>query len=195
MSIKFSVVLPPDRDGLGELKVVDTITNVVVLGPFPCLGTAVPGMAEQHENQDLNMTKNYGHTPDGGYSVTGTMGPDPAGSANRTSYGPQARFKLVGVSGAAQLRQANIEHHNEKPLRIHGGHQEAGPYKPKPGEVEGFVRTYGCLRMADGDIGTMLNHIATNNIGYPFDMEVTSGAVGVAGEIFDGGDVEIDPGV
>jgi hypothetical protein len=194
MSIKFSVVLPPNRDGQGQLNVVNTATNVIVLGPFPCLGTAASSMAAAHGNADLNMTKNYGHTPDGGYSVTGSMGPDTAGSANRTSYGPQARFKLVGVSGAAQLRQANIQAQNEKPLRIHGGHQENGPYKPKPGEVNGFVKTYGCLRMADSDISALFAYIAANGITYPFDMQITSNTVTVSGRIFDGDDVERDPG-
>lgn len=194
MPIKFSVILPPNRDGLGKLTVVDTVTNVVVLGPFPCLGTAASNMAVANGNNDLNMTKNYGHTPDGGYSVTGTKGPDAVGSADRTSYGPHARFMLTGVSGAAQLRQANIEARNEKPLRIHGGHQEKGPYTPKPGELNGFVKTYGCLRMADGDIKTLLDYITANGIKYPFNMQVTSGSVDVPGQIFDGDDVEIDPG-
>ena len=194
MSIKFVVTLPTKRDGLGELMVFDTITSAAVLGPFPCLGTAVSSAARENGNDALEMTKNYGHTPDGGYDVVGTIGPDPVGSANRRSYGPNARFKLVGVSGAAQLRQANIDARGEKPLRIHGGHQEQGPYKPSPGEVGGFVKTYGCLRMADGDIAALLSYIQDNGITYSLSMEVRSGVVQVVGVLFDGDDVDVDPG-
>jgi hypothetical protein len=194
MSIRFSVTLPPQRDGLGELFVIDTVTNVQVLGPFPCLGTSAGDTAGQHENPTRNPTKIFGHTPDGGYRVEGTLGPEAANTPARKSYGAHPRFRIVGISGAAELRQANIAAANEKPLRIHGGHQE-GPYKPKPGEVGGFVVTNGCLRMADGDIARLHTYIRDKQIAYPFDMEVRSGPVNVPGRVFDVDDVEIDPGV
>ena len=159
-TLQIEVVLPADRDKLGTITAVSTLTGQPVWGPKFCYGRADRGTASRHGNEGAVRTQQYGDTPTGGYQITGLRPVEPNEMA---TYGAQDALKIDGVTGEAMIRKAN----GTNDLRIHGGRPTLGANLLRP--------TNGCLRLLDIDMQGLLAAIADDGNGFPIDMTITEG--------------------
>ncbi len=175
MAITVKVVLPANRNNLGTIELVDSLTGVTTWGPRYCYGRADRGTAAAHGNPTADPQRKYGHTPTGTYNITGLR---PVAPAEAVKFGAQSALRIDGVLGEAMVRRAN----GTTDLLIHGGRPTMGANLLRP--------TNGCLRLLDLDMQALLAAISAAGAAFPISMTVTAGPPGtvVAGGPDDGYD-------
>lgn len=132
--VQVFVTLPHDRATTGFIMLI--AGGKTLAGPFRVLGKADDEMAAKKGNPDRDPTQPFGDTPTGDY--TATLG------TRAASYGPNGVIELSPASGNALTAEEN----GRDGLLIHGG---------KPNKLGKLRPTYGCLRVADDDMGIIMN--------------------------------------
>ena len=134
--------LPATRTLPGTLRLEHEGTTL--WGPVPCFGKADNAGAIAHDNPTRNPLYAYGDSPLGKYRIMGCVptGTDPE---EIRKYGVHGKLVLDPVGGQALQAKEN----GRFGLLVHGGGLGgAAPY--------GFRPTYGCLRVLNDDMGTLV---------------------------------------
>lgn len=149
------VQLPADRTGLGRLRLLDS-SDAAVFGPIPAYGKADNAAARAHGNPTRDPLKPWGDTPLGVYRCTlATVAVTPT---IERKYGPFGYIVLDPLSGPALVARQN----GRFGLLIHAGALNAqGKLRP----------TFGCVRIADGDMKNLRAAIAELNNGDGLDLQ------------------------
>src|SRR3990167_9006497 len=139
--------LPADRTRAGTLWMEEDGT--VVWGPVPCLAQADNAGATAHKNPSRDPLRPYGDHPLGRYRITAWVptGTDPK---EVREYCPHGKLVLDPIAGPALEAKQNGRY----ALLLHGG-AVGGPYE------HGFRPTFGCLRMRDLDMVTLVLNYRT----------------------------------
>ena len=135
--------LPRTRSLSGTLHLLGDHENIL-WGPVPCFGKADNEGAANHDNPTRDPLYAYGDHPSGQYRITAWVptGTDPE---EIRKYGASGKLVLDPLHGQALGAKQN----GRFGLLIHGG-AIGGPY------VYGFRPTYGCLRLLNDDMASLV---------------------------------------
>lgn len=147
---RIQVTLPRDRWYPGTLTLRDAEGKRILAG-IPCYGKADSGRAQVEGNPSRDPTKPYGDTPSGIYEPAKVLLFDPA-------HHRMGRWAILleGVSGDALAARQN----GRKDLAVHAGR---GNYDPTR-EKGGLMATYGCLRLADDHMESLVGLIGDEEV-------------------------------
>lgn len=132
--MRLTITLPTERTKLGSATLGGTV--------FACLGKSDNQTAAAHNNPTRNPLLPFGDTPLGTYIGTVV----PAG-ADTAGYGPNKRILLTPVSGDCVKAEKN----GREGLMCHGGDPN-----PEYTQWGGLRPTFGCVRLSNADMGTVL---------------------------------------
>ncbi|WP_319529858.1 L,D-transpeptidase [uncultured Cohaesibacter sp.] len=136
------IVLPSDRRELGELSLLNG-DGACLAGPFVAYGKADNARAAKNGNRDRDPLIQWGDTPDGTYDVPEIVRTGENTVYVQRSYGPDAMLPIEPVDGPALQAKMN----GRTGLYIHSGDlADSGGLRP----------TYGCVRLSDDDMRSLL---------------------------------------